>query len=195
MYVNKEEIPVRGGDCVLCYFSSALNCIIGISEPFKVPYTLNAWAVDHEQKKDWEKLSLSQVRESRVAIEEGLLADKLNDLDLALVAEEAGSRAVKDSSCAVMWACDRKPKKRILITVSPTFASRGSNMCAVSDRLAASLTLPLWRNVYCMPVTWIEGVTVGTVSDPSWCVYSGPCCCCCTQLMREKAQSDQHLDK
>ncbi|XP_075892934.1 inositol polyphosphate 5-phosphatase K-like isoform X3 [Nelusetta ayraudi] len=77
IYVNKEEIPVRGGDCVLCFYSSALNCIIGISEPFKV-------------------------RESRVAIEEGLLTDKLKDLDLAVAAEDAGGRAVKDSACSAM---------------------------------------------------------------------------------------------
>lgn len=27
---------MRGGECVLCYYSSVLQCIIGISEPFKV---------------------------------------------------------------------------------------------------------------------------------------------------------------
>lgn len=42
------------------------------------------------------------MRESRVAIEEGLLADKLNELDLALAAEDAGSRVVRDGSCGVM---------------------------------------------------------------------------------------------
>uniref|UniRef100_A0A3B4DQ68 Inositol polyphosphate-5-phosphatase Ka n=1 Tax=Pygocentrus nattereri TaxID=42514 RepID=A0A3B4DQ68_PYGNA len=36
VYVSKEEIPVVGGDCVLCYYSSNLQCIVGISEPFKV---------------------------------------------------------------------------------------------------------------------------------------------------------------
>uniref|UniRef100_A0A7N6FCM3 Inositol polyphosphate-related phosphatase domain-containing protein n=1 Tax=Anabas testudineus TaxID=64144 RepID=A0A7N6FCM3_ANATE len=36
VYISKEEIPVRGGECVLCYYSSTLRCIIGISEPFKV---------------------------------------------------------------------------------------------------------------------------------------------------------------
>uniref|UniRef100_H3D9W7 Inositol polyphosphate-5-phosphatase Ka n=1 Tax=Tetraodon nigroviridis TaxID=99883 RepID=H3D9W7_TETNG len=36
IYMDKEGIPVQGGECVLCYFSSHLNCIIGISEPFKV---------------------------------------------------------------------------------------------------------------------------------------------------------------
>ncbi|KAG8002253.1 Inositol polyphosphate 5-phosphatase K [Nibea albiflora] len=51
VYVGKEEIPVRGGECVLCYYSSNLQCIIGISEPFKV-------------------------HESKVAIEEGFLAGK-----------------------------------------------------------------------------------------------------------------------
>uniref|UniRef100_A0A3P9GXF2 Inositol polyphosphate-5-phosphatase Ka n=1 Tax=Oryzias latipes TaxID=8090 RepID=A0A3P9GXF2_ORYLA len=40
VYISKEEIPVRGGDCVLCYFSSILQCIIGVSEPFKVSYRL-----------------------------------------------------------------------------------------------------------------------------------------------------------
>uniref|UniRef100_A0A3Q4N9N2 Inositol polyphosphate-5-phosphatase Ka n=1 Tax=Neolamprologus brichardi TaxID=32507 RepID=A0A3Q4N9N2_NEOBR len=36
VYVSKEEIPVQGGDCVLCYYCNALKCIIGISEPFQV---------------------------------------------------------------------------------------------------------------------------------------------------------------
>uniref|UniRef100_A0A671Y3Z1 Inositol polyphosphate-5-phosphatase Ka n=1 Tax=Sparus aurata TaxID=8175 RepID=A0A671Y3Z1_SPAAU len=36
VYVGKEEIPVRGAECVLCYYSNTLQCIIGISEPFKV---------------------------------------------------------------------------------------------------------------------------------------------------------------
>lgn len=27
---------MQGGECVLCYYSSSLQCIIGISEPFKV---------------------------------------------------------------------------------------------------------------------------------------------------------------
>ncbi|XP_041850384.1 inositol polyphosphate 5-phosphatase Ka isoform X2 [Melanotaenia boesemani] len=56
VFVSKEEIPVRGGECVLCYYCSTLQCIIGISEPFKV-------------------------LESRVAIEEGLLPDKTVGLD------------------------------------------------------------------------------------------------------------------
>uniref|UniRef100_A0A665V424 Inositol polyphosphate-5-phosphatase Ka n=1 Tax=Echeneis naucrates TaxID=173247 RepID=A0A665V424_ECHNA len=56
VYVSKEEIPVQGGECVLCYYSSTLHCIIGMSEPFKV-------------------------HESKVAIEEGLLPEKLNGLD------------------------------------------------------------------------------------------------------------------
>ncbi|KAJ4942503.1 hypothetical protein JOQ06_012369, partial [Pogonophryne albipinna] len=30
VYVSKEEIPVRGGDCVLCYYSGALQCVIGV---------------------------------------------------------------------------------------------------------------------------------------------------------------------
>ncbi|XP_030007877.1 inositol polyphosphate 5-phosphatase Ka isoform X2 [Sphaeramia orbicularis] len=56
VYVSKEEIPVRGGECVLCYYSSALQCIIGISEPFKV-------------------------HESKVAVEEGLVPEKINGLN------------------------------------------------------------------------------------------------------------------
>uniref|UniRef100_A0A3Q2D0G5 Inositol polyphosphate-5-phosphatase Ka n=1 Tax=Cyprinodon variegatus TaxID=28743 RepID=A0A3Q2D0G5_CYPVA len=36
VFVSKEEIPVRGGDCVLCYYSNNLRSIIGVSEPFKV---------------------------------------------------------------------------------------------------------------------------------------------------------------
>uniref|UniRef100_A0A4W4H3H1 Inositol polyphosphate-related phosphatase domain-containing protein n=1 Tax=Electrophorus electricus TaxID=8005 RepID=A0A4W4H3H1_ELEEL len=36
VYVSKEEIPVGGGECVLCYYCSNLQCILGISEPFKV---------------------------------------------------------------------------------------------------------------------------------------------------------------
>lgn len=42
------------------------------------------------------------MRESRVAIEEGLLTDKLKDLDLAVAAEDAAGRAVKDSACSAM---------------------------------------------------------------------------------------------
>ncbi|XP_016887706.1 inositol polyphosphate 5-phosphatase Ka isoform X2 [Cynoglossus semilaevis] len=34
--VSKEGIPVRGGQCILCYYSSILQCIIGVSEPFQV---------------------------------------------------------------------------------------------------------------------------------------------------------------
>ncbi|XP_028320992.1 inositol polyphosphate 5-phosphatase K-like isoform X3 [Gouania willdenowi] len=56
VYVSKEEIPVRGGVCVLCYYSNTLQCIIGISEPFKV-------------------------HESKVALEEGLLPEKINHLN------------------------------------------------------------------------------------------------------------------
>ncbi|KAM4627870.1 inositol polyphosphate 5-phosphatase Ka isoform 2-T3 [Polymixia lowei] len=58
VYVSKEEIPVLGGECVLCYYSSTLQCIIGISEPFKV-------------------------HESKVAIEEGLVPENINGLDKA----------------------------------------------------------------------------------------------------------------
>ncbi|XP_017289650.1 inositol polyphosphate 5-phosphatase Ka isoform X2 [Kryptolebias marmoratus] len=56
VFVSKEDIPVRGGECVLCYYCSTLRCVIGISEPFKV-------------------------HESRVAIEEGLLPERINGLD------------------------------------------------------------------------------------------------------------------
>uniref|UniRef100_A0A9J7Z675 Inositol polyphosphate-5-phosphatase Ka n=1 Tax=Cyprinus carpio carpio TaxID=630221 RepID=A0A9J7Z675_CYPCA len=56
VYVNKDEIPVLGGECVLCYYSSNLQCIVGISKPFKV-------------------------QESRVAIEEGLVPENISGLD------------------------------------------------------------------------------------------------------------------
>ncbi|XP_054651128.1 inositol polyphosphate 5-phosphatase Ka isoform X5 [Dunckerocampus dactyliophorus] len=36
VYMSKEEIPVRGGECVLGYYCNTLQCIIGISQPFKV---------------------------------------------------------------------------------------------------------------------------------------------------------------
>uniref|UniRef100_A0A8C7JG23 Inositol polyphosphate-5-phosphatase Ka n=1 Tax=Oncorhynchus kisutch TaxID=8019 RepID=A0A8C7JG23_ONCKI len=36
VYVSKDEIPVLGGECVLCYYCSTLQCIVGISSPFKV---------------------------------------------------------------------------------------------------------------------------------------------------------------
>ncbi|XP_037534372.1 inositol polyphosphate 5-phosphatase Ka [Nematolebias whitei] len=35
VFVSKEDIPVRGGACVLCYYCSSLHCIIGISETFQ----------------------------------------------------------------------------------------------------------------------------------------------------------------
>ncbi|XP_047191479.1 inositol polyphosphate 5-phosphatase Ka isoform X3 [Scophthalmus maximus] len=63
VYVSKEEIPVQGGECMLCYYSSTLRCIIGISEPFKV-------------------------HESKVAIEEGLLPEKINGLDETVARKE-----------------------------------------------------------------------------------------------------------
>ncbi|XP_034722623.1 inositol polyphosphate 5-phosphatase Ka isoform X2 [Etheostoma cragini] len=62
VYVSKEEIPVRGGECLLCYYSSNLRCIIGISEPFKV-------------------------HESKVATEEGLVPEKINGLDKTIASE------------------------------------------------------------------------------------------------------------
>nr|XP_046244395.1 inositol polyphosphate 5-phosphatase Ka isoform X3 [Scatophagus argus] len=63
VYVDKEEIPVRGGECVLCYYSSVLQCIIGISEPFKV-------------------------HESKVAIEEGLVPERINGLDKTIASDD-----------------------------------------------------------------------------------------------------------
>lgn len=36
VYMSKDEIPVRGGECVLGYFSSVHQCMVGVSEPFKV---------------------------------------------------------------------------------------------------------------------------------------------------------------
>ncbi|XP_051521395.1 inositol polyphosphate 5-phosphatase K-like isoform X1 [Myxocyprinus asiaticus] len=59
VYVNKDEIPVLGGECVLCYYSSKLQCIVGISEHFKL-------------------------QESRVAIEEGLVPENIHGLDQAV---------------------------------------------------------------------------------------------------------------
>ncbi|KAF3848152.1 hypothetical protein F7725_021180 [Dissostichus mawsoni] len=58
VYVSKEEIPVWGGDCVLCYYSGALQCVIGVSEPFKV------------------------------AIEEGFSPERINDLDQIVAGED-----------------------------------------------------------------------------------------------------------
>uniref|UniRef100_A0A7N8WQE0 Inositol polyphosphate-5-phosphatase K n=1 Tax=Mastacembelus armatus TaxID=205130 RepID=A0A7N8WQE0_9TELE len=63
VYVSKEEIPVQGEECMLCYYSSTLQCIIGISEPFKV-------------------------HESKVAIEEGLVPEKVNRLDKSVASED-----------------------------------------------------------------------------------------------------------
>uniref|UniRef100_A0A3P8RXX6 Inositol polyphosphate-5-phosphatase Ka n=1 Tax=Amphiprion percula TaxID=161767 RepID=A0A3P8RXX6_AMPPE len=63
VYVSKEEIPVRGGECVLCYYSNTLQCIIGISEPF-------------------------MVLESKVAIEEGVLPERINGLDRTVANDE-----------------------------------------------------------------------------------------------------------
>ncbi|KAI4791359.1 hypothetical protein KUCAC02_034049, partial [Chaenocephalus aceratus] len=63
VYVSKEEIPVRGGDCVLCYYSGALQCVIGVSEPFKV-------------------------LASKVAIEEGFSPERIDDLDQIVAGED-----------------------------------------------------------------------------------------------------------
>lgn len=84
IYIDKEEIPVRGGECVLCYFSSHLNCIIGMSEPFKVGYLSVCY---HPQDRNgstvWPRWPLFQVHESKVAIEEGLMPEKLSEFDRA----------------------------------------------------------------------------------------------------------------
>ncbi|KAF7219497.1 inositol polyphosphate 5-phosphatase Ka isoform X3 [Nothobranchius furzeri] len=53
VFFSKEEIPVRGAECVLCYYCHSLRCIIGVSEPFKV-------------------------HESKVALEEGLLLGRMD---------------------------------------------------------------------------------------------------------------------
>lgn len=63
VYVSKEEIPVRGGECVLCYYSNTLQCIIGISETFKV-------------------------QESKVANEEGLVPEKIDRLDRTIASDD-----------------------------------------------------------------------------------------------------------
>ncbi|RXM93342.1 Inositol polyphosphate 5-phosphatase K [Acipenser ruthenus] len=36
VYVSRDEIPVLGGEFLLCYFSSNLKSIIGVSPPFQV---------------------------------------------------------------------------------------------------------------------------------------------------------------
>ncbi|XP_074535540.1 inositol polyphosphate 5-phosphatase K-like isoform X1 [Halichoeres trimaculatus] len=64
VYVDKEEIPVQGGECVLCYFCSALQSIIGISEAFRV-------------------------HESKVALEEGLMHEKINGLNKAVASGDS----------------------------------------------------------------------------------------------------------
>ncbi|XP_055052951.2 inositol polyphosphate 5-phosphatase Ka isoform X1 [Misgurnus anguillicaudatus] len=56
VYVSKDDLPVRGGECVLCYYSSNLKCIVGISQPFKV-------------------------HGSTAAVEEGCLPENIDGLD------------------------------------------------------------------------------------------------------------------
>ncbi|KAM8903969.1 inositol polyphosphate 5-phosphatase K-like isoform 2-T2 [Spinachia spinachia] len=63
VYVSKEEIPVRGAQCVLCYYSNTLHSIIGVSEAFKV-------------------------HESKVAAEEGFFHEKIGALELATFRED-----------------------------------------------------------------------------------------------------------
>lgn len=73
---------MRGGECVLCYFSSHLNCIIGMSEPFKVRYTCLLFTTQKtETSSSLTHLSHFQVHESKVAIEEGLMPEKLSEFD------------------------------------------------------------------------------------------------------------------
>ncbi|XP_037322498.2 inositol polyphosphate 5-phosphatase Ka isoform X2 [Pungitius pungitius] len=63
VYVSKEGIPVRGAQCVLCYYSNTLQSIIGVSEAFKV-------------------------HESKVAGEEGFFHEKIGALELAVFTED-----------------------------------------------------------------------------------------------------------
>ncbi|XP_034403795.1 inositol polyphosphate 5-phosphatase Ka isoform X2 [Cyclopterus lumpus] len=63
VYVGKEEIPVRGGECVLCYYSDSLQCIVGVSDAFKV-------------------------QGSKVAGEEGLMSEQIDALDRTASREE-----------------------------------------------------------------------------------------------------------
>ncbi|XP_064207522.1 inositol polyphosphate 5-phosphatase K isoform X1 [Anguilla rostrata] len=56
VYMSKEEIPLLGGEYMLCYYSSNMQSIVGISPPF-------------------------QVQESKAAIEQGLVPENINGLD------------------------------------------------------------------------------------------------------------------
>ncbi|XP_061104562.1 inositol polyphosphate 5-phosphatase K-like isoform X1 [Conger conger] len=56
VYMSKEEIPLLGGEYILCYYSSNMQSIVGISDPF-------------------------QVQESKAAIEQGLVPENINGLD------------------------------------------------------------------------------------------------------------------
>ncbi|XP_048838108.1 inositol polyphosphate 5-phosphatase K-like [Brienomyrus brachyistius] len=60
VYVSKNEIPVRGGQCLLGYYSSKMQCIVGLSPPF-------------------------QVHESKVAIDEGAVPENHYGLDFRTV--------------------------------------------------------------------------------------------------------------
>ncbi|XP_023648329.2 inositol polyphosphate 5-phosphatase K-like [Paramormyrops kingsleyae] len=60
VYVSKNEIPVRGGQCVLGYYSSKMQCIVGLSPPF-------------------------QVHESKVAMDEGAVPENHYGLDFRAV--------------------------------------------------------------------------------------------------------------
>ncbi|KAL4647559.1 hypothetical protein GN956_G8698, partial [Arapaima gigas] len=59
VYVSKDEIPVLGGECVLCYYSNNMKSIVGISDPF-------------------------QVQQSKAAVEEGLVPENISGLDKKL---------------------------------------------------------------------------------------------------------------
>lgn len=69
---------------MLCYFSSHLNCIIGMSEAFKVEYTRRFFPARHaETTSRLTRPSRLQVHESKVAIEEGLMPERLSAFDRA----------------------------------------------------------------------------------------------------------------
>ncbi|XP_016119269.1 inositol polyphosphate 5-phosphatase K-like [Sinocyclocheilus grahami] len=61
VYVNKDEIPVLGGECVLCYYSSNLQCIVGISQPFKVSNILLLYFITAVTPEEWESLCILNI--------------------------------------------------------------------------------------------------------------------------------------
>lgn len=56
VYMSKDEIPLLGGEYMLCYYSNNMQSIVGISTPF-------------------------QVLESKAAIEQGLVPENINGLN------------------------------------------------------------------------------------------------------------------